>query len=297
MHHERMHSRALTGLLPAVAAALALALLASGCGSSGVTLDPVAQAAEATSSVGGAHMTLSAKVSAPGSSSPFTMSGEGFFNYKAQEGMLTLDMSGIPGVGAASLAGGLHMQEVFRSSTIYVSSPLFAGKLPGGARWIKLSLARVGQSLGFNLQQLAGGQSNPAQFLQYLRASAGKVTQVGRETVRGVATTHYTGTVDLRKVADVMPSSGRAQLRAALDKVIAQTGVATLPVGAWVDAHGLVRRMTLMLSLPVAGQRLQMEITVDLFGFGPTPTVTPPPESDVYDATRTALAGLGSGSG
>jgi hypothetical protein len=291
-----MHARALTGLLPAVAAALALALLTSGCGSSGVT-DPVARAAEATSSVGGAHMTLNAKVSAPGSSSPFTMSGEGFFNYKAQEGMLTLDMSGIPGVGAASLAGGLHMQEVFRSSTIYVSSPLFAGKLPGGARWIKLSLARLGQSLGFNLQQLAGGQSNPAQFLQYLRASAGKVTRVGRETVRGVATTHYTGTVDLRKVPDVMPSTGRAQLRAALDKVIAQTGVATLPVGAWVDTHGFVRRMTLMLSLPFAGQRLQMEITVDLFGFGPTPTVTPPPERDVYDATQTALAGLGSGSG
>jgi hypothetical protein len=297
MPHETMHSRALTGLLPAAAAALALALLSSGCGSSGVTLDPVAQAAEATSSVGGAHVTLSAKVSAPGSSSPFTMSGEGFFNYKAQEGTLTLDMSGIPGVGAASLAGGLHMQEVFKSSTIYVSSPLFAGKLPGGARWIKLSLARVGQSLGFNLQQLAGGQSNPAQFLQYLRASAGKVTRVGHETVRGVATTHYTGTVDLRKVADVMPSSGRAQLRAALDKVIAQTGVATLPVGAWVDAHGLVRRMTLMLSLPVAGQRLQMEITVDLFGFGPTPTVTPPPEREVFDATQSALAGLGSGSG
>jgi len=295
MSDHRMRLRPLTGLIPP--AALALALVTSGCGSSGVTLDPVAQAAEVTSHAGGAHIALTARISASGSSVPFTMTGEGFFNYSSQEGSLTLDMSGIPALGGASLAGGLHMQEMFKSSTIYVGSPLFAGKLPGGAHWIKLSLARVGQSLGFNLQQLAGGQSNPAQFLEYLRASAGAVTPVGRELVRGVPTTHYKGTVDLRKAADVVPSSDRAQLRAALAKVIARTGVASLPVESWVDAHGLVRRMTLALSLPLAGQTLQMQMTIDLFGFGATPRVTPPSSGDVYDATRTALAGLSAGGG
>src|SRR6478672_3183784 len=251
MPERRMRLRPLTCLVPAAAA---LALATSGCGSSGVTLDPVAQAADVTSHAGGAHMALTARIGAAGSSAPFTMSGEGFFNYSSQEGTLTLDMSGIPSLGGASLAGGLHMQEIFKSGTIYVGSPLFAGKLPGGAHWIKLSLARVGQSLGFNLQQLAGGQSNPAQFLEYLKASAGTVTTVGRDRVRGVLTTHYRGTVDLRKAADVVPSSDRAQLRAALGQVIARTGVSGLPVDAWVDAHGLVRRMTLSLSLPLAGQ-------------------------------------------
>jgi hypothetical protein len=294
MPDRRMRPRPLTALIPA--AALAIALAMSGCGSSGAALDPVAQAAEVTSHAGGAHLALTARISASGSSVPFTMSGEGFFNYSSQEGILNLDMSGIPAVGAASLAGGLHVEEMFKASTIYVSSPLFAGKLPGGAHWIKLSLARVGQALGFNLQQLAGGQSNPAQFLEYLRASAGAVTPVGRELVRGVPTTHYKATVDLRRAADVLPSADRTQLRSALAKVIARTGVNSLPVEAWVDARGLVRRMTLALSVPVAGQTLQMQMTIDLFGFGATPPVTPPSGADVYDATQGALAGLSAGS-
>jgi hypothetical protein len=279
------------------AAAAGVALAASGCGSSGVTLDPVAQAAEATSHAGGAHIALSARIALSGSPAPFTLSGEGFFNYRSQEGTLTLDMSGLPAVGAAGLSGGLHMQEVFKSSTIYVGSPLFDGKLPGGAHWIKLSLARVGQSLGFNLQQLAGGQSNPAQFLQYLKASEGGVQTLGHELVRGVPTTHYKGTVDLRKAADLVPSGDRAQLRSALGKVIARTGLSSIPMEAWVDAHGLVRRLTLALSLPLDGQSVQAQITIDLFGFGATPPVAAPQGSDVYDATKTALAGLGSAGG
>jgi hypothetical protein len=275
------------------APALALAFATSGCGSSAVTLDPVAQAADVTSHEGGAHMAISARISAAGSPAPFRMSGQGFFDYRSQEGTLTLDMSGIPSLGAAGLAGGLRIQEIFKSATIYVGSPLFAGRLPGGAHWIKLSLARVGQSLGFNLQQLAGGQSNPAQFLEYLKASSGSVTTVGHESVRGVPTTHYRGTVDLRKAADAVPAGGRAQLRAALEDVIARSGVSTVPVDAWIDNHGLVRRMTLSMSLPLAGQTVQMQITIELFGFGRTPPVSPPSAGDVYDATQSALAALG----
>lgn len=286
-----MRLRLLTALVP-VAAAAAVALSAGGCGSSAAALDPVAQAAEVTSHAGGTHIALSARVSVPGTTAPFTLSGQGFFNYATQEGSLALDMSGMPALGAANLAGGLRMHEVFKSSTIYVGSPLFAGKLPGGAHWIKVDVARLGQGLGFNLQELAGGQSNPAQFLQYLRASAGKVTLVGTDLVRGVPVKHYTATIDLRRVADAVPQSGRARVRAALAKVVAETGLSSVPVGVWVDDHGLVRRITLSLSLPLAGQRLQLSLALELFDFGPTPRLALPAPADVYDATGTALATL-----
>jgi len=36
---------------------------------------------------------------------------------------------------------------------------------------------------------------------------------------------------------------------------------------------------------------------VELFGFGPTPAVTAPQQSEVFDATQTALGGLGAGRG
>jgi hypothetical protein len=298
MPDETMSLHVATRLVTGLAATIALALSASGCGSSSVALDPVAQAADVTSHVGGAHMALTAQVSAGALAAPLTMSGEGFFNYQTQEGTLSLDISGLPAAAAASLSSGsLRIEEIFKSSAIYVSSPLFAGKLPGGAQWMKLDFARFGQALGFNLQQLAAGQSNPAQFLEYLKASGGGVTPVGHGLVRGVATTRYRGTVDLGKAAHLLPSTNRAELRAALAKVIAQTGVSSLPVEVWVDRQQLVRRMTIDLSIAASGQKLQIHMGIDLFGFGPTPPVTPPAEGEVYDATQSALAGLGASGG
>lgn len=286
-------------LLPAIASALALALCASGCGgSTAATLDPVAQAAETTSHLGGAHMALTLQVGASGLGAPFTMSGQGFFNYKRQEGTLSLDTTSLPaGVSAALPSGPLHIEEIFKSSAIYVGSPLLAGKLPGGARWLKIDLSRFAQTIGLNLQQLTGGQSNPAQLLQYLRATGGTVELVGSEPVRGVPTSHYRTTVDLSKVADFLPSSNKDQLRAALAKLIAQIGAGKLPVNVWVDAQHLVRRLTLALPFSTAAQKVQFSITMELFEFGPTPTLAAPPSNEVFDATQTALAGAGSAGG
>jgi hypothetical protein len=283
---------------------IGLAVSAGGCGSSGATgsssavLGPLARAAYVTSAVSGAHMALAAQVSASGLSSPVTISGEGFFDYRAREGMMSLEMSGLPAGGSAT--GGpssLHVEELIKPAALYVGSPLFAGKLPGGARWMKLDLASLDQSLGFNPQQLIGGESNPAQFLEYLKASGGAVTVVGHESVRGVPTTRYAGTIDLKKLAAVMPSPNRAQLRAALAKVIAETGVSSLPVEAWVDAGRLVRRITTTFSVSANGQSARMSLTFELFGFGATPAVTAPPEGEVYDATSAALAGLSAAGG
>jgi hypothetical protein len=292
MPEHRMRLRIATGVLPGLAAAIALVLAISGCGSTSATLDPVAQAAEVTSHAGGAHLALTAHLSAAGLPAALTINGQGFFNYRSQEGTIGLDMSGLP-----TAAGAVHMEEIFKSAALYIGSPLFVGKLPGGAHWMKLDIARFGQALGLDLQSLTGGQSNPAQFLEYLKASGGTVTPVGHELVRGVPTTHYRGTIDLSKVADVLPGANRAQVRAALAKVIAQIGASSLPVDVWVDSARLVRRMEIVISASAGGQSLRMQMSVELFGFGPTPPVTAPAQGDVYDATQVALAGLSASGG
>ena len=278
----------------AAAVAVALALSATGCGTSGSAIDPVARAAQVTSHVGGAHIAVDIQVTGDGLAEPFTMAGQGFFNYNTDEGTLTLDATGVPAGAAPALPpGGLHIEEIFKSSTIYIGSPLLAGKLPDGARWLKLDLGRFAQAIGFNLQQLAGGQSNPAQLLQFLRATSGAPARVGSELVRGVPTTHYRATVDLRKVADVLPSGHAGQLQASLAKLIAQMGTSKIPVEVWVDHQRLVRRMALTLSLSTGAQRARLGMTIDLFEFGPTPSVSPPPQAEVFDVTQAALAGLG----
>src|SRR5271167_3026255 len=124
---RKMRLRLATGLIPSLAAAVALALSVSGCGSStSAVLDPVAQAADVTSHVGGAHMALSMRMSVPGLSAPFTMNGGGFFNYTTREGALALEMSGLPAGAAASLPSGpLRIEEILNSSAVYIGSPLF----------------------------------------------------------------------------------------------------------------------------------------------------------------------------
>jgi hypothetical protein len=257
-------------------------------------LDPVAQAAEATSHAGGAHLALSIQASSAALSVPFTISGHGFFNYKTQEGALELDMSGLPGAPGASLRGPVRTKEVYKSSTIYVGSPLLAARLPGGASWIKLDLSSVGQAFGLNIGQLTGGQSNPAQFLEYLRAS-GDVTVAGHELVRGVSSTHYRATLDLAKVADALPAAIRAQLRQALAKLVAASGLRRIPVDVWVDGQGLVRRMTLALTALMGGQQLHIRLNLELFGFGAAPPVVLPSDREVFVATKTALTGFAAG--
>lgn len=289
--------RALT-LLATLAAAGALSLLAGGCGSSAVTLDPVAQAAALTTRGAGAHLAVTVQVSAAQLASPMTITGEGFFNYRSAEGKLSVQASGLPSSALAQLPPGpVTIEEIFKSSSIYVGSPLLAGRLPGGARWIKLDLGRLSQALGLNVQQLSSGQSNPAQLLELLRASGGATVRVGSEDVRGVPTTRYRGSIELDRVASVVRAGQAAQVRAALQKLIAQAGTSSIPVEVWIDRHQLVRRVSLAITLAGAPGKPQVDVTVELFGFGPTPVVTPPPASEVFDVTQTTLSALSAAGG
>lgn len=285
----RMHVRSPRTL--ALAALAAAALAVAGCGSSGSTVDPVAQAADATSKAGGAQMTFTGDFAMAGVN--MKMTGSGFFNYRSGEGNLSFQMSGLPQLGSRTLA----MTELMKSSTVYVGSDLFAGKLPGGARWLKLDLGRFVSAMGMSPEQLTGGQSNPAQYLQYLKASGGTVKIVGHERVRGVPTTHYSGSVDLAKAADRLPSADRGKLRQAMSKLISQTGSRSLPVEVWIDDRHLVRRMTMRMPLAASAGTGGVTIAIELFGFGPTPTVKAPPAGDVFDGTGAALRGLSAAGG
>src|SRR5689334_6226348 len=151
-----------------VTAGLAVGLAASGCGA-GATLDPVAHAADATTRAGGAQVSLSGGVAAPALGFSLTLSGHGQFNFSAHEGSLALTLSGLPASAQAKLGtSSLEMNELFKAGSVYVGSPLFTGKLPGGARWVRLDLARVGGALGLDPSSLMSGSADPSQFLQYL---------------------------------------------------------------------------------------------------------------------------------
>jgi hypothetical protein len=288
-----MRARHAISRLAALGAVIAASVFATGCGSSApAVIDPVAQAAQVTSHSGGAHMSLSIELSAGTLPQTVTMGGQGFFNYASKEGELSFDVSGLPATSATSVPpGGLHMEEIFKSSTVYIGSPLFA-QLTHGAHWMKLDVGRVARAIGLNLQQLAGGGSNPAQFLEYLKGVGGNPERVGSDSVRGVQTTHYRASIDLKKLAGVLSSGRDSALHAQLSKLIGQLGASSLPVDVWIDAQHRVRRIGFDFSFSPLGQQVHMKMALELFDYGPTPPVQTPAASEVFDATQSTLSGL-----
>ncbi len=280
-------------LLAAVAVLAVVVISTSGGG--GGPLDPLAQAAETTTKAGGMQMTLKGSVTAPGLPSRLTFSGEGSFNFKSHEGNLTLTMARLPASVTSKLGSGpLQITELFKASAIYMSSRLLSDKLPGGARWLKLNIARVGQGIGLDPSSLTSGGANPTEYLQYLKSAGGSSSVVGHDVLRGVATTHYAGKIDLLKAAEGQPGADRSQIRQAFQKLIGEMGLRTVPIDVWIDARGLVRKVSLVLNLKTAGQRVGTSIEAEYHDFGPTQSVTAPAGSEVFDMTQQALRGLSS---
>jgi hypothetical protein len=283
----------------AVIAGVVLVLAGGWSGSSNVVKvapGTFAEAADVTTQAGGAQVAITGTVSAPDLPTPLTLSGTGHVNFDPSEAQLTFTMSGFPAAVQAEIPGGtLTMNELYKSATLYMESSLFAGKLPDGARWIKLDLSSVGEAMGLDPSSLTSSGANPAQYLSYLKDGAGTATVVGHEAVRGVPTTHYEGQLNLLKAAEAQPGTNRAQARAAFQKLATETGQNTLPIEVWLDARDRVRRMSLTIDVAADGHDVQTTMQSEYFDFGATASVSPPAEVEVYDATETALRGLSAG--
>jgi hypothetical protein len=295
--HVPMPLRAALKALPALLAVLAAAVLASGCGSAtpGAVLDPVAKAATTTGNAEGAKLTMHLDVDLGSLGGHITVDAHGHLNFKNSEGEVDMQFTGLPAAASSVLPEGTTMTERFTGQTVYVGSPILAGKLPNGASWMKLDIGAAERKLGLDPQSLTSGQSNPAQFLEFLRASGGDVKAEGTDVVRGVTTTRYSGSVDLHKAAAQLPSGESKETREAFDKLISELGVSTIPVKAWVDSHNLVRRLVIEMPINAAGHHVDASITAEFFDFGPTPAVQAPAPAETYEVDTSALGGDASG--
>ncbi|MFI6949418.1 hypothetical protein [Streptomyces sp. NPDC050422] len=110
----------------------------------------------------------------------------------------------------------------------------------GGKRWISYSyddLAELGGAAGAAMKDQMQN-TTPDQGVKSLLAS-GDVKEVGKEQVRGVATTHYSGTVDVAELTAKNSKLDADQL-AALKKQLNDAGVTTETVDIWVDGNDLL---------------------------------------------------------
>jgi hypothetical protein len=245
---------------------MALALAACGGGGGGaLSLDPVASAAEKTAKQG------STKVAFTMSGGGIDGAGSGVFNNDGSSGRMSMDI--------AARGRSVHMDAITQGFVLFMKSPLFQSQpgFPKGKEWVEIDVEKAAKSMGVDLGSLQ--DVGPRSALSFLRGSNGKPKKVGKETVRGVVTTHYSATVDLQAAADKASGSTAKSLR----KLIELTGTKTIPVDVWIDGHDLVRKESYAQRFTASGPAVRL--TEVMYGFGPTIDIAPPPSDKVFNAT------------
>lgn len=190
-------------------------------------------------------------------------------------------------VGGKSMGG---MQQVLVGRTIYLKMPMLSqlGGATGAKPWFKISLDELGKKSGMNIDQLLqqSQQMDPVQNTKMLTASK-DAREVGKETVDGVETTHYTGTYRIEDAVSKLPPESQEAFR----KSMGTTGLDAMSFDLWVDGRQLPRKMALKSKQTAQGA---MNLTMSYRDFGKPVQISAPPESEVTDFSQ-MLNGLGGG--
>ena len=189
--------------------------------------------------------------------------------------------------------GDLEVRQV--GGKIYEKFPeALRARMPGKKPWIVIDLDKMyRQQYGMSFSGMQGGaSSDPTEQLQYLRGASDSVKKVGKEKVRGVPTTHYKATIDLKKSA----KEQGGKLKQAYKKLESRIGTSKLPVEVWLDGKGRIRRYEMEMPLPKTngttsqgentGKRGSISIAEEIHDFGTPVKVSPPPSNQTVDVSE-----------
>jgi hypothetical protein len=238
--------------------------------------DRLAAALVKTAGVKSIGVDLSGSLTTQGQTIPLRASGA--LDARARAARFSLRVAN-PG-GRASI----DLAVVVVGRTLYLRFPLLTQLTGAKKPWAKLDLGKALSGQGAGLGSLL--QANPAELTALACALSGATRNLGSATVKGVRTTHYRSRLDYRQALRCAPAS----LRAGLGRLAPQLGSApVVPVDAYVDAQGYVRRATIDLSLRSGKKRLGAALTVDLSGFDRPVHVQAPPASQVASLKNLSL--------
>jgi len=253
--------------------------------------DAVLNAMAAVYEAGTLHEDLKMSMSATGMS--LSISGEADIDNEHKRIDMTMDMG---------MLGG-EMQIVMDRGVVYMRAPMFQD---AGTDWVSMDPSKMDPAAAAQFGGFGAGTTDPSAYVG-LFAGVFDVKVSGEEELKGVPTTHYVGTIDLKKVlkgfSEVVgkdvDAATKKQLKAAV-KQFESLGIDDkIPFEIWIDAEGLPRRQRITMDfgklVPEAGEA-NLEMTVDFSDFGKPVDIEIPDPSEVTDMTG-ALGDAGSGSG
>jgi hypothetical protein len=257
--------------LLAVALLPAAALLAA-CGSASVDPASVARAATKTSTTTSYRVAATTKLTVQ--KRHVTFKAQGAFDPKRKLGRMNLDMSQLGQIqgGQGSPYNLGYSTFILAGTSMYMRIPLLRQTYPTLKPWVKIDLRRLARSGGLDSFLQFGAGGDPSTVLGYLKG-LGKLKKEGSEDVRGVSTTHYSGTIDAKKL------KGGAELRRV-------TSSDKIPVDVWVDGDGYVRREKWKEKVDFGNRKSDIDLNLELFDFGAPVQAQPPAATDVTDLTK-----------
>lgn len=254
--------------------------------------DAVLNAMRAVYEAGTLHEELEMSIGAAGES--FSFSGEADIDNEHKRVDMTMDLG---------MLGG-EMQILMDGGVVYMRSPAFQDV---GTAWVSMDPSKMDPAAAAQFGGFGTGTTDPSTYIG-LFAGVFDVKASGEQEVGGVPTTHYVGTIDLKKVlagfSDVVGEDVDAATREQLEMVVEQFGSLgideKIPFEIWIDEEGLPRRQRITMDfgkLVPGAEEAKMEMTVDFSDFGKPVDIEVPRPSEVTDITETmADAGKASGS-
>jgi hypothetical protein len=248
-------------------------------GESPLDPNPVAAAAEQTRQAPGMRIEMTLNVSS-GASGAVTIAGRGSYNGDTHLAEVVYD--------ATTPKGQIQFDAVLGEDAWYFRYPQFGATLPEGKEWIKLE-GLQGQS-----EKDTMGVESPDEMLESI-AAAGSVQRSGQARVRGKMTTRYQLAFSPEEVIELLRSEGKTESAEQLEDSSVQL-VGPVRAEAFVDRHGVLRRVRTQTSVSAGGQTVTSDVHMDFFAFGIEPDVKVPDDSRAYDMTpmlEEKLEGLG----
>ena len=168
--------------------------------------------------------------------------------------------------------------EVLVDNIVYLKIPALTKQ--AGKPWVSFSLDKLGETTGIDVKAMEdqGHQADPALNAKMLTASK-DVHKAGKETVGGVSTTHYTGTIVLTDALNKLSTDQRTQAQ----KIFGQNGLDKLNFDTWIDGQQLPRKLALATT---KGSKVDFTTTMTYTGFNSPVSITAPPQSQVADGMK-----------
>jgi hypothetical protein len=280
-------------LLMVIASALGIAAI-TGCGSSsdsndsgssgapggGETVDfDFGKAFEATKAKGSADITLAASVNDGKKTQSLAVTGKADFKNGKLD--LSTDLGKLLADSGTPTSDG-KVQILVDGKQIWLKLPKSDGlALPTGQGWVSLDLQKVIDKfdLKTEAEKATGGEPLPTV----------KMVKVGTEKIDGVEVTHLKADVTLRELIESVPGD-KKQRDDAIKKLEEQDGGKKalddkLPAEVWVDSDNVLYRVKANVNVDEGDNKGTVDIDLKMSNFGQDVTITPPAESDTFNAT------------